>query len=143
MRLSFRQGVVSHQPGGFLQLVGGGDYVNILAGNRPVVVTVAHKNTDYVWSEDDSIPGSLVASNPWIGPFDSGTRYWLFWDFDPITFQRAFGYTTLAPIAQPIAPGDNYAEIINVVPGGSPNGNFVVSGHYVINSGRAFEVLGG
>ena len=144
MRLSFRQGVVSHQITGgqsFLSLVGGGDAVNIAAANRPTVVTIAHHNTNYIWSEDESVPGALTADPAWVGPFDPSQNYWLFWDFDQITFQRAFGYTALEPIAGPTAPEDDYPTILDVVPGGSPNGYFEVAGHYVLPTGRGFEVI--
>lgn len=137
MRLTFRQGVVSHQTGGFLNLNINSN-VDIAAANRPVVVTVAHGTVDYLWSEDASV------ADAWVGPFASNTSYWLYWDFNSLTFERTFGYTTLEPVYQPIAPGYNIPAIIGVIPGtgGSPdaNGAFTIAGYFIMPAGREFEV---
>lgn len=144
MRLTFRQGVVSHQSGGFLYLNGNSN-VDLDATNRPAVITIAHSNVDYLWSEDASI------DDAWVGPFGSNTYYWLYWDFDPLTFTRSFGYTTLEPVYQPIVPGYNIPAIVDVIPGtgetdgspgGSPNakGAFVIAGKFIFPEGRMFEV---
>lgn len=137
MRLTFRQGVVSHQTGGFLYLNGSGN-VDLDASNRPTVVTIAHNNVDYLWSEDADY------DDAWVGPFASNTYYWLYWDFDPLTFERSFGYTTLEPVYQPVVPGYNIPTIVGVIPGtgGSPdaNGAFTVMGHFIMSAGREFEV---
>jgi hypothetical protein len=136
MLLNFRQGVVSHQTGGFLNLNPSGN-VDLVAENRPVTVTIAHAGTNYLYSEDSSI------DDAWIGPFDTNTRYWLFWDFDTLNFSPAYGSTTLEPVYQPVAPGYNIPTIVNAVPGaGSPDalGSFVVNQHFILPTGRAFEV---
>lgn len=103
MRLSFRQGIVSHDITGnvqaFLnQAVAGGD-VKLLASNKPILVTFAHKSTNYLISENNDV----VA---WPGPFSVGTDYYLYWDLDTLTAQRTFGYTTLPPVAQSSPPGN-------------------------------------
>ena len=143
MRLTFRQGVVSHQTGGFLYLNGSGN-VDLDASNRPTVVTIAHRGIDYLWSEDADV------DDAWVGPFAGNVYYWLYWDFDPLTFERSFGYTTLEPVYQPIVPGYNIPSIVDVIPGfgeGSPGspaapvpGAFVILGHFILPAGRQFEV---
>ncbi len=40
MRINFRQGIVSHQAGGFLSINPSGN-VDLLASNRPTTVTIA------------------------------------------------------------------------------------------------------
>ena len=123
MKVNFRQGVVSYQSGGFLQVVG--DDVSLLATNRSVTITIAHKDTDYTHSEDNSV------NSAWPGPFTE-TQYWLYWDFNPLTFARTFGTTTLEPIAQSTEPvkveGQHwYDTSIDV--------------HYVLNGGVWQSVL--
>mgnify|MGYP001823110434 FL=1 len=61
MKINFRQGVVSYQTGGFLQVNGGN--VDILASNRSVTVTIAHRDTNYTHSEDNYV------ASAWVGPF--------------------------------------------------------------------------
>ena len=102
MRINFRQGIVSHQAGGFLTL-NPSDNVNLLADNAPVTVTIAQANAqtgprgvDYLHSENNTV------NDAWVGPFVSGTDYWLYWDFDTRTFERTFGFTTLEPVAQSV-----------------------------------------
>jgi len=95
MRISFRQGVVSHQPGGFLQV--SGVVVNILAGTRPTTVSLANRDSNYTHSEDNTVTGA------WVGPFPE-INHWLFWDFNTLDFTRSFGQTTIEPIFQPTEP---------------------------------------
>jgi hypothetical protein len=97
MRINFRQGIVSHQPGGFLFVNGSGD-VDALANNRPLTISVAEKGTNYTHSEDNTIVGA------WSGPFIVGVDYWLYWDFSTLDFTRTFGTTTIEPIFQSTAP---------------------------------------
>lgn len=132
MRIEMRQGVVSHQSGGFLHVNASGN-VDILATNRPTVVTTAHHDTNYLHSEDAPVVDA------WSGPF-SESNYWLYWDFDLLTFQRTFGKTTLEPIAQSIPPNGNAVNIIQSVVGSDNNGIFVVGGYYVIASQRPIAV---
>lgn len=132
MKVSFRQGVVSHQTGGFLQI--SGSVVNLLATNRPVTVTIAHKDTNYTHSEDASI------DHPWFGPFTE-TNYWLYWDFNPLTFARTFGHTTIEPVAQSIEPGSGNSTIISTIPGDPGIGGFIVDGYFDLAVGRPFYVV--
>lgn len=95
MRLNFRQGIVSHQAGGFLLLAGD---VNLLADNVSVTVTIADRDSNYTHAEDTTVVGA------WSGPFAPVTDYWLYWDFDTLNFTRTFGVTTLEPLEQPTIP---------------------------------------
>lgn len=133
MRINFRQGVVSHQAGGFLQV--SGNAVNILTTNRPVTVTIAHKDTNYTHSEDNSV------NNAWIGPFTE-TNYWLYWDFNPLTFARTFGKTAIEPIAQSVEPGSGNAPITGAIPGNAGFGAFIVDEYYVLPIGKSFVIIG-
>lgn len=128
-----RQGVVSHQAGGFLQ-INSSQNIDIFATNRPVVVTVAHHDTDYLHSEDATIVDA------WTGPFNPTQEYWLYWDFNLLTFQRSFGYTNLEPVAQSIAPGGDGVDIIQAIPGVNGQGQFIVDGHYVLSPQRPIAV---
>lgn len=115
MKLTFRQGVVSHQTSGFLFSSGGN--IDLRAADRPVIVTVAHKGTDYVFTEDESV------TSAWPGPFDSTKNYWLYWDFDlsqfggacppnngsSFTCKRTFGRTERQPISTGIEPANPQA----------------------------------
>jgi len=101
MRLNFRQGIVSAQDT-FLHYTTGGD-VSVLADNRPLTVTIADKSSNYIHSEDDTV---LAA---WSGPFVGGVDYWLYMEFDPVTFARSFGHTTLEPKSQPTPPANPVA----------------------------------
>lgn len=96
MRVNFRQGIVGHQSG-FLSINPSGN-VDILTVNRPVILTIAHVNTNYTYSENNDI------TNAWFGPFLPSENYWLYWDFNLLTFERTFGVTTLEPIAQSVEP---------------------------------------
>lgn len=132
MKTTFRQGVVSHQQGGFLQV--SGNAINILATNRSVTVTVAHKNSNYSHSEDTPV------NTAWIGPFTS-TRYWLYWDFNPLTFKRTFGHTTLEPVAQAATPGNGNVPVVGVVWGDAGIGYFVVGGFYDLPLNKPFAIV--
>jgi len=132
MRTNFRQGVASHQAGGFLQV--SGNAVNILASNRPVTITIAHKNTNYTHSEDRSV------NNAWVGPFTE-TSYWLYWDFNPLTFARTFGKTTLEPVAQSVEPGSGNAPIVGAIPGDAGFGAFIVDEYYILPVGKSIAII--
>jgi len=137
MKINFRQGVVSYQSGGFLQI--SGNDVNILATNRPVTVSVAQKTSNYTHSEDNAVPSA------WVGPFTAFTNYWLYWNFDPLTFVRTFGHTAIEPITQSAVPGAGDASIVGATPSdGSPTsvGTFIVSKFYDLPIGKPFAVNG-
>ena len=133
MRINMRQGVVSHQSGGFLQ-VNPSLNVNLFATNRPVAVTVAHHDTDYLHSEDAPI------TDAWVGPFSPTENYWLYWDFNLSSFERTFGFTKLEPVAQSIPPGGGGVDILQAIPGVNNQGQFVVDGHYVVTPQRPIAV---
>ena len=132
MKLNFKQGIVSYQTGGFLQVTG--SVVNILATNRPVTVSIAHKNTNYTHSEDNSV------ASAWVGPFTE-TNYWLYWDFNPLTFERSFGQTILEPVSQAAEPGNGNADIVFAIPGDAGIGGFRVDTFYNLPTGKAFSVV--
>lgn len=134
MKINFRQGIVSHQTG-FLSL--NADYVELSTSNRATTVTVAHKQTNYLFSETQNVTGS----NAW-GPIVNGTTYWLYWDFNPANFERSFGFTTVEPIAQSVEPGQGDTSITAVVSGDAGIGYFVVDGFYTLPAGRIFTVSG-
>ncbi len=135
MRINFRQGIVSTQPVPFLQINGSGN-VDLLASNRPTSVTLAHYNTNYLYSDDNTV------SDAWLGPFLGTENYWLYWDFNLLTFARTFGSTTLEPVAQSVEPGAGNAQITGVIAGGPGVGTFIVSEHYVLPNGRQFQIVG-
>ena len=98
MRIDFRHGIISSQTAPFLFYNNSSGHVDLLANNAPLVLTVAHKSSNYVHSEDNTVPSA------WTGPFSPSTSYWLYIEFDTRTFERSFGFTTEAPIAQATPP---------------------------------------
>ena len=134
MRISFRQGIVGHQTGTFLSINGSG-HVDLLAANKAVTFAIAHKSTDYIHSEDNTV------TNAWLGPFLNTREYWLYVDFNPLTFTRTFGVTSVEPVAQSAGPGNGDAAITGVVAGVAGVGTFVVGEHYVLEVGRTFQVI--
>jgi hypothetical protein len=141
MRLHFRQGIVSHQTTSgqqdFLTVNPSGN-IDLLANNRPTTLTIAHGNSNYTFIED------FTVSDAWVGPFTNGENYWLYWDFNLLTFERTFGYTQLEPVVQSTEPGSGNTEIIGVIPStGSPanKGAFIVHGYFQHISGFNFAVI--
>lgn len=94
MRVNFRQGII-HAQIGFLNYSTLG--VTIQTSQDPTVVTIAHGMNNYLHHE----PKDVLA---WTAPFTTGQKYWLYWDFNPRTFARTFGKTTLVPIVAPTYP---------------------------------------
>lgn len=94
MRVPFRQGIVNAQPD-FLNFIS--PNVWIRTSDSPTFVTIAHGTRNYIHYENTDVQA-------WNGPFTPSTHYWLYWDFNSRTFDRTFGYTTLAPIVSPTAP---------------------------------------
>ena len=127
MIINFRQGIVSYQDGGFLQVDGSGN-INLLA-DQPVIVIIAHKDTDYLHIENEPV------NSAWTGPFDPNKKYWLYWDFDLQNFSRTFGYTTLEPVAQNSEPGHGDAEIVEFVPG-TGSGGIRINGYFYYLTGK-------
>lgn len=138
MRVEFRQGIVSHAKNNlgdqiFLTSVVGGVQLN--AVNKPLTVTIAHRNTNYLHLE----VADLLA---WPGPFLAGTRYFLFIDLDRNTAQRTFGSTTKKPVfsftppplSEPsptvLPPGSPPLNIVGAIVGASGTGGFIVIGDH-------------
>lgn len=99
MRISFRQGIVRHQTDAnrnptFLVVSGGSVSLNV--SPDPTIVTFAHGDKNYVFTEKQSI------TNAWVGPFPSSA--WLYWDIDTVTGVRTFGFTAVAPTHGANAP---------------------------------------
>lgn len=100
MLSTFRQGLIRIQTSpSFLSLGIGG--VSLNASTEPTIVAFAQGRSDYLFTESESIPDA------WVGPFNVGTNYELFWDIDIYTGKRTFGYTTVSPsfgITLPVSP---------------------------------------
>ena len=140
MRLNFRQGIVSHQTSSgvqdFLSVNPSGN-IDLQANNRPVTITLAHHLTNYTFIED------FTVVDAWRGPFTNGVNYWLYWDFNLLTFDRTFGYTLLEPVAQDAEPGNGNTEVVDVQPGSAPGvGAFTVNGYFQFASGYNFAITG-
>jgi hypothetical protein len=101
MKVEFKQGIVSHQPS-FIQK-NTSDGVDILANNAPVILTIAHKDNNYLFYEPVSV------SNAWSSTFD-GDFSWLFWDLNPATGERTFGQTSIKPIVSATTPISGHDE---------------------------------
>ena len=138
MRINFRQGIVSHQSNFLVKNNLG--HIDVIASNKPLTLTIAHRNTNYTFTEDRNV------TSAWKGPFNSQIDYWLYWNFNPLTFERTFGYTTLEPVAQSVAPGNSNANILQSVAGLGATGTtpgfgkFVVSGEYVLPPDRVLII---
>jgi len=135
VKINFRQGIVSYQSGGFLSINGSGN-VDLLATNRPVTVTIAQSDTNYIFVENSSV------TDAWVGPFSSSTNYWLYWEFSLFDFTRTFNTTTLEPVAQALEPGSGDATVVDVTPGAAGIGAFVVYSNYALQAGRTFDIYG-
>ena len=91
MIVDFSQGIVKHSSIGnvqtFLEKIEG--YVNLMTTNGPTVLNFAHQNENYLVNETVNVP------NAW-GPLGIGD-YWLYWNLNPLTAVRTFGFTTIQP----------------------------------------------
>jgi len=133
MRVDMRQGLVSHQAGGFLHINTAGN-VDLLANNRPVVVAIAHHHTDYLHSDDTTVVDA------WVGPFAGNVEHWLYWEFSQDRFLRSYGYTSLEPVAQSMPPGSTGVDIVGVVTGSNNHAKFIVNGQYTLQPNRPIAV---
>lgn len=96
MQIPFRQGIVKSVPN-FIQITG--STVSLVIPQPDyVLVTIADGDTDYLVAEKSSV------ANAWSGPFSSGTDYWLYWDLNPSTGAKTYGYTLLEPVEGATAP---------------------------------------
>lgn len=98
MQIAFRQGIVKTVPG-FLQATG--NTVSLVI-HEPgcVLASVADGDTNYLIAERTSLPSA------WAGPFQPEVDYWLYWDLHPLTGEKTYGHTSLAPIQSSIPPKD-------------------------------------
>jgi hypothetical protein len=99
MRIDFQQGIITYPSSNNQQvfLSKNGSYVSLQTDNGRTDITFAHKTENYLYTESTNSP------NAW-GPLSPSTNYWLYWDINPRTAVRTFGFTTLAPIVNPIEP---------------------------------------
>lgn len=96
MRIPFRQGLV-RVPANFLQLAAG--KVSLVLGpSDSVVATFADGAANYLTTE------RLTVNNAWVGPYVTGTDYWLYVDINLVTGVRTFGHTTVSPVDGATAP---------------------------------------
>jgi phage-related tail fiber protein len=99
MKLDFIQGIVSYPSSNNLQdfMTKSGQYVSLSVANGPTTLAVAHGDANYLYTETANI------ANAW-GPIPANTECWLYWDFNPVTAVRTFGFTIVAPTYGPTAP---------------------------------------
>jgi trimeric autotransporter adhesin len=95
MLLSFRQGIVQHEPSGFLTV--SPTFVSLVAIDTPTIVTLASGSKDYLHVERESV------NQAW-GPITSGVDQWLYWDISTSTGVRTFGITLVDPVFGPDEP---------------------------------------
>ena len=108
MKITFRQGVVSYPRDingaqDFLKKTG--DNITLfITAQKELMVTIAHKNTDYLHIENQT------TQDAWVGPFSSSKNYWLYIDLNTTTGKRTFGYTSLAPIVSGERPAQPFKD---------------------------------
>lgn len=99
MLVNFRQGIISYDtsiaPFSVAASTSGVN-ISLNVGTQPFVITVANRYENYLWSEPLTI-------TPWTNLSQTGT-YWLYIDFNNVTFVRTFGVSTYAPIVGSTAP---------------------------------------
>lgn len=86
MHLNFRQGVVSGQRAGngdftYLQILP--NSVSIQATNTPLVLNIAHGQSNYLVTIEQTIQNAWPAFGT--PTFPAGTNYWLYVDVNPVT----------------------------------------------------------
>lgn len=112
MQLRFRQGIIRHQTaltGPFwLQKTSlSGTSIDINANGEPVIFTVAHYNTNYLFEENKTVIGAWGSGIE--GSFNSplvavGQTQYLFWDINLATGTLGRGWTLVPPIVSPNEP---------------------------------------
>jgi hypothetical protein len=105
MIVNFRQGLVNspRNPSGqpdFLQIQL--NSVNVVATNSPVVLTVAHGQSDYLITIESNV--SPAWRNFGTTEFPSGINYWLYLDVNAVTGEITYGQTKLEPVSRMYAP---------------------------------------
>ena len=106
MKLQFRQGIVQHQidvagTATFVRKSGnGGNYIDLICDNAPLIFTIAHGTNNYL------IQQTKTVTNAW-GPFltPNQTQY-LYWDISMLNGSLTFGYTSINPTFGNNAPNN-------------------------------------
>lgn len=104
MDLQFRQGIVRHQidVAGTATFVrksgGGGEYIDLVCDNAPLIFTVAHGNNNYLAQFSNTV------MNAWGPLIANGQTQYLFWDLSLLDASISFGYSLSAPYHGPNAP---------------------------------------
>lgn len=98
-KFNFRHGIARRQEDGngnptFLRK--NGTYIDLVVSPDPTVFLIAHRETDYMFTENASV------IKAW-GPF-GGVDYWLYWDVSFLTGEVTRGFTTREPITTSIEP---------------------------------------
>lgn len=97
MVVNFIQGIVSYPYSGTVQqfLAYSAGYVSILTSRGPTSINLAHGSKSYLFTETNNVAA-------W-GPLPA-TNSWLYWNINPVTGVRTFGYTLLEPVWGPTSP---------------------------------------
>ena len=110
MRLNFRQGIVRSRSllnaPDFLAINQGTGFVSISITNPTLLVTAAHKNTNFLIEEPVSIAnawGAFAWNNRWGAPRPNPSFY-LYWDINLANGAITRGYTHSAPILSATQP---------------------------------------
>lgn len=101
MHLNFRQGLISYQQSGSIPiyLVPSADsrYLDINVSPVPLLVTIAHGSSDYLFQFDTSVLSAF-------GPLVPSTTNYLYLELSLITGLITYGISTLEPIVSTLAP---------------------------------------
>ena len=98
-RISFRQGIVRTHANA-IQFTAGNTALKHDALNDPVSYTFADgPDDDYLYEE------ATLVDPAWTGiPGGTNNPYWIYYELDPLTGERKFGFTTHDPVASGRAP---------------------------------------
>ncbi len=96
MIINFRQGIVDYDTTA-LPFLASGVNISLIVGTRPITLTIAQATNNYTFQENTTVNNAWTVASP------TGT-YWLYINYNSQTLVRTFGYTTLNPYAQNIAP---------------------------------------
>lgn len=104
MKIPFRHGILRFQKDNignptFLQKSDGGSSIDLIVSPDPTIVTIAHRNSNYLIEEGLSTPRA------WTG-FVSGKDYWLYIDISLATAERTFGWIEAEPSYGTTAPSN-------------------------------------
>ena len=88
MELEFTQGLLYNRGTPIITANGTRLDLTITDG---VKVAFAHGHANYLLEETDTVDGA------WTGPFESGVKYWLYWDINLVSGRHSYGYTLTAP----------------------------------------------